>query len=58
MVDFAMVTWQNGFSTCKLSLHEKPHSFIQEMTKTWDFLLLSSFYHLAVAKQDHYLTHL
>jgi hypothetical protein len=56
-VDFATAASQNGFSTCKLSLHKKTN-IIKKMTKKFDFSLPSSFIIEHSCKKDHYMTHL
>jgi hypothetical protein len=55
MVDFKTAASQNGFSTSKLSLH-KLTIIVQKMSKKGFFTLI--FYHRAVMKEYHYMTHL
>jgi hypothetical protein len=52
-----MHTSQNEFGFYELSLHEKTN-IIQNMAKNITMLIAFIFYHRALVKQDHYMTHL
>jgi hypothetical protein len=58
LLHFAIAASQNGFSTCELSLHKKINIIKKKMAKNIGFFLTFIFYHRAVVKKDHYMTHL
>jgi hypothetical protein len=52
-VDSAMDASQNGFCSCKLSIHKKIN-IMQIMTKHITICIYPIFYHREIVKQDHF----
>jgi len=50
-----MAASQNGFSSCKLSIHKKTN-IMQIMTKSINFFIYSIIYHREIVKLDHFMT--